>query len=112
MSLFSMTGLVMKWLLRKPYTSRYPFEPRRILDGSRGSLDVALAQCTYCTLCAKRCPTAAIEVDRPAKRWTIDRLRCITCGACVEACPKKCLTMGTAHGIPTVTKDREVFGQS
>ena len=109
MSLFSMTGLVLKWLLRKPYTSRYPFEPRQPLPGSRGMLDVTLTACTYCTLCAKRCPTQAIEVDRTAKRWTIDRLRCITCNCCVEVCPKKCLEMGTAHSIPTITKDREVF---
>ena len=109
MSLFCMTGLVMKWLLRKPYTSRYPFEPRHALTGSRGSLGVHLTECTYCTLCAKRCPAAAIEVDRAGRRWTLDRMRCITCSCCVEVCPKKCLTMETAHGIPTVTKDRERF---
>jgi len=111
MSLFSMTGLVIKWLLRKPYTSRYPFEPRQAIPGSRGTLSVVLSDCTYCTLCAKRCPTGAIEVDRAAKRWTLDRLRCIACNCCVEICPKKCLAMTTAHGVPTVTKDREVFGQ-
>jgi formate hydrogenlyase subunit 6/NADH:ubiquinone oxidoreductase subunit I len=109
MSLFCMTGLVMKWLFRKPYTSRYPFEPRHALPGSRGSLGVVLTDCTYCTLCAKKCPTQAIEVDRAAKRWTIDRLRCITCSSCVEACPKGCLVLLTAHGKPTVTKDREVI---
>ena len=47
MSLFCMTGLVMKWLLRKPYTSRYPFEPRQPLTGSRGSLGVSLTDCTF-----------------------------------------------------------------
>ncbi len=112
MSLFCMSGLVMKWLFRKPYTSRYPFEPRQALAGSRGSLGVDLSACTYCTLCAKKCPTQAIEVDRTTKRWTIDRLRCITCNYCVEACPKKCLVLNTAHGKATVTKDREVFGNA
>lgn len=109
MALFNMTGLVMKWLFRKPYTSRYPFEPRQPLPGSRGSLGVTLTECTYCTLCAKKCPTQAIEVDRANKHWNIDRLRCITCNYCVEACPKKCLVLNTAHGVPTITKDREVF---
>ena len=109
MSLFSMSGLVLKWLVRKPYTSRYPFEPRKPIPGSRGALDINLSSCTFCGICAKRCPTQAIEVDRLAKRWTIDRLRCITCNYCVENCPKKCLTLTTAHGVPTVTRDREVF---
>jgi len=109
MSLFSMTGLVTKWLFRKPYTSRYPFEPRQPLPGSRGTLGVTLTDCVFCTLCAKRCPTQAIEVDRAARRWTIDRLRCIACNCCVEVCPKKSLEMKTAHGIPTVSKDSEIF---
>ena len=109
MSLFSMTGLVLKWLFRKPYTSRYPFEPRQPIPGSRGTLAIDLPACSFCGICAKKCPTQALEVDRANKRWTIDRLRCISCNYCVESCPRKCLALGTAHGVPTVTKDREVF---
>ena len=40
-------------------------------------------------------------------RWVLDRLRCISCGACVEACPKNSLELSTRHGVPTVTRDRE-----
>jgi len=109
MSLFSMSGLVLKWMLRKPFTRRYPFEVRQPIPGSRGALSINLAACSFCGICSKRCPTQALEVDRAAKRWTIDRLRCITCNYCVEQCPRKCLTLTTAHGIPTVTRDKEVF---
>ena len=42
-------------------------------------------------------------VKRQEKIWEIDRLRCITCGACVDACPKKCLSMITVYS-PSVTK--------
>jgi len=42
-----------------------------------------------------------------AKEVVIDRLRCINCGYCVEACPKKSLTMVEGHGSPAVTRDRE-----
>ena len=109
MSLFSMSGLVLKWLFRKPYTSNYPFEPRKPIPGSRGALAIELPTCIFCGICAKKCPTQALEVDRATKCWTIDRLRCITCNYCVEQCPKKCLELTTAHGVPTVTRDREVF---
>ena len=85
MSLFSMSGLVLKWLLRKPYTRRYPFEPRQPIPGSRGALAIDLPTCI---------------------------LRCISCNYCVENCPKKCLALTTAHGVPTVTRDREVFQQA
>jgi len=63
--------------------------------------------CVYCTVCAKKCPTGALLVNRAQKKWAIDRLRCITCGYCVEACPKKSLEMATGHGSPAVTRDRE-----
>ena len=82
--------------------------PRKAFAGSRGELIFTKDGCVYCNVCAKKCPTGALTVNRAQKKWMIDRLRCITCGYCVEACPKKCLGMGTGHGNPAVTKDREV----
>lgn len=110
MSFFRMAKTILTWTFRKPVTVRYPFEPRRIIAGSRGNLRFTAATCTHCTLCAKRCPTAAITVDRPNKTWGIDRLRCISCGYCVEICPKKSLSLDTAHTVPTRTKDKETVG--
>lgn len=107
MAYFKMTGLALKWALTRPVTSRYPFEPRRPLPGSRGRLAFSKETCVYCNVCAKKCPTSAITVNRAGKRWGIDRLLCISCGCCVEACPKKSLELGTDHGVPAVTKDRE-----
>ncbi len=107
MAYFEMTRLALKWAVKKPVTSRYPFEPRRALPGSRGRLAFNRDTCVYCTVCAKKCPTGALVVNRAQKKWGIDRLLCISCGYCAEACPKKSLSLTTAHGEPTVTKDRE-----
>jgi ech hydrogenase subunit F len=109
MAYFTMTKLALKWALKKPATSRYPFEPRQAILGSRGMLAFARENCVYCTVCAKKCPTGALTVHRPTKKWSIDRLRCISCGCCVEICPKKSLTMTTGHGNPAVTKDKETY---
>lgn len=49
--------------------------------------------CVYCTLCAKVCPAGAIEVDRAAKTWKLEKPKCVQCGICVTKCPKKCLEM-------------------
>jgi ech hydrogenase subunit F len=108
MSYFKMSKLVLKWALSKPSTSKYPFEPRQAIPLSRGNLSFEKATCVYCTVCAKKCPTGALGVHRAEKKWTIDRLRCISCGACIEACPKKSLSFTTDHGIPAITKDREL----
>lgn len=51
------------------------------------------SKCVYCTLCARKCPAGAIEVDRANKTWTLDEEKCIACGTCADACPKKCIIM-------------------
>ena len=108
MAYFTMSMLALKWAFKTPPTSRYPFEPRREIPRSRGTLQFTKDHCVYCTVCAKKCPTGALSVNRTQKRWAIDRLLCITCGCCVEACPKKSLAFNSSHGVPAVTKDREL----
>lgn len=104
-----MTKLALKWALQKPATHRYPFEPREVIPLSRGVLNFNAELCTFCSVCRKKCPTDAIGVNRNQRKWAIDRLRCISCGYCVEACPKKALALDTMHGAPVVTKDREIY---
>jgi ech hydrogenase subunit F len=109
MSYFEMTKLALKWSLSKPATSQYPFTPRIPLVKSRGRVEFTKDTCIYCNVCAKRCPTDALVVNRKEKQWVIDRLRCITCGCCVEVCPKKSLAMATAHESPALARGHEVF---
>jgi formate hydrogenlyase subunit 6/NADH:ubiquinone oxidoreductase subunit I len=109
MAYFEMSRMALKWALRKPVTCRYPFEPRRVLPGSRGRLVFIKDNCVFCTVCAKKCPTRALGVNRAQKKWAIDRLQCISCGYCVEACPKDALQLSTDHGVPAITKDREFY---
>jgi len=107
MPYFGMSKLAIKWALSKPPTTAYPFKERRAVPGSRGQLVFAKGKCTYCTACAKKCPTGALVVERANKKLGIDRLRCITCGYCVDICPKDALALSTSHGVPTVTRGRE-----
>jgi ech hydrogenase subunit F len=109
MAYFEMSSLALKWALRKPVTSHYPFEPRQLLPNSRGKLLFREELCVYCTVCAKKCPTGALRVNRARKEWAIDRLLCIACAACVEACPKDAMSFSAEHPHPTITKDREIY---
>ncbi len=109
MAYFEMSRLALKSVLSRPATTRYPFQPRRTLQGSRGRVRFTRDTCVFCTVCAKKCPTGALSVNRAQKRWAIDRLMCITCGYCVEACPKKSISLAVEHPSPAVTKDREFF---
>ena len=50
-------------------------------------------KCVYCTICARKCPAGALEVDRAAKTWTLNEDECVACGNCAEVCPKKAILM-------------------
>jgi ech hydrogenase subunit F len=112
MPYFQMSRLVLKWALTSPPTTRYPFAPRRPIPGSRGQLVYTKDNCVYCTVCAKRCPTGALKVDRAQKKFILERLRCISCASCVEVCPKDSLSLSTGHGVPATSRDYEVMGGS
>ncbi len=109
MPYFEMVRLALKWAVTRPPTRRYPFEPRRLIDGSRGQLVFTKDNCVYCTVCAKKCPAGALAVNRTLKRLVLDRLRCISCGYCVELCPKNSLALSPVHSLPTITKDLESY---
>jgi ech hydrogenase subunit F len=111
MAHFTIAGLVTKSAFSKPATRRYPFVKREPYANTRGSIVIDIDKCTMCTLCQKRCPTEAIEVKRTEKVWSIDRLRCIQCGACVDACPKSCLTMNNQYSPAAFTRSIDAFRQ-
>lgn len=65
---------------------------------------IDLNTCVFCGLCAKKCPTSAITVDRAAKSWSINREGCVLCGSCITACPKKSLSEGEIPLLQTYVK--------
>ena len=113
MALFSMTKTVLKSLFSKPATRPYPFTAYKPQPNTRGSIGINIDACIYCGMCVRKCPCAAIVVDRQARTWSIDRLRCVTCNGCVDVCPvnKKapgsCLTMRETYSAATSTRDVE-----
>ena len=106
---FKMAKTVLKSLFKKPATAMYPAVPREWTERTRGHVSIIEENCILCGICARKCPTNAISVDRKGKIWTINRMSCIQCESCVEACPKKCLAMAPSYTPPTVEKVTDVF---
>lgn len=103
-----MTRVALENLFSKPATVPYPLARKPVYAGTRGRIAIDEAKCILCVICDKKCPTAAIKVDRTGKTWAIDRLRCIQCNLCVEVCPKKCLTMENMYTAPMTAKGMDV----
>ena len=100
MTLLPMSRIAIRNLFTKPATRRYPAFVREPFAATRGRVVIDHAACSHCLACARRCPAAAIVVDRQAMSWRIDRFACVICGACVRVCPKKCLAITNERSRP------------
>jgi formate hydrogenlyase subunit 6/NADH:ubiquinone oxidoreductase subunit I len=78
-------------IFKKRATQKYPEVPASVAEGFRGKQLLDLEKCISCTLCARECPTKAIEmvVVDGKKRPRIHLDKCIFCYQCAETCPKK-----------------------
>lgn len=108
MSVMSFSRAALKNLASHPATLMYPVKQREFFERTRGHIEWNNS-CVLCGLCAKKCPTKAITVDRAAKRWSIDRFNCIQCGSCVESCNKKALSMGSDYTTPSTEKHTDEY---
>ena len=85
--------MTLKSLFSKPATKLYPLEKPHFFEQTKGRVHLEPDSCRYCGLCASVCPTQALDVDRKALTWSIDRFRCIQCRSCIEACHEGALSM-------------------
>jgi ech hydrogenase subunit F len=109
MALFSLSKLIAKSAVSKPATRLYPFDKREPFPKTRGRIELEIGSCVFCTLCAKKCPTEAIVCDRKDKTWSIDHLKCILCGNCVDSCRKGCLTQRIRPAPPMLINEIEHY---
>jgi formate hydrogenlyase subunit 6/NADH:ubiquinone oxidoreductase subunit I len=100
MILGTMLGDIWTSFFRKPVTQRYPFERLEAPEHFRGKLVWTPGKCNGCCLCAKDCPSNALElitIDKKAKQFVMRYYadRCTYCAQCVQNCRLECL--GMAH---------------
>ena len=78
----SFAGGVLNALFKKPATYGYPYNKKEFPERTRGSIVIDIDNCIFCGLCEKKCPSAAIKVDRNKGTWSIDRMGCVQCENC------------------------------
>lgn len=105
------TKTAMKNLFSKPATLQYPAKPRVYPERSRGHIEIKINDCIFCGMCARVCPSSAIETAKADKTWSIERMGCVQCAACVNACPKKCLAIVPGYTEPDSEKQKDSYTQ-
>jgi formate hydrogenlyase subunit 6/NADH:ubiquinone oxidoreductase subunit I len=104
-----MAKTVFKSFWRPSYTVKYPKVQKPFSDIYRGKISNDIDKCTLCRLCAIKCPTHALRVDKASSEWEINQLSCITCNYCVEVCPKKCLSMLNAYSSSVTSRSESIL---
>ncbi len=111
MKLMDFAGFALKNLFSKPVTTNYPFEPAVYPERSRGHIEIDIDDCIMCGMCMRKCPSAAITVDKAKGEWSIERMGCVQCENCVNACPKKCLHIKPGYSEPSTEKTVDTFNK-
>ena len=111
-------SITLKYLLPGNTTTvQYPKERCEIAPRFRGLHRLVPTQtrekCVACYLCPTVCPAKCITVEsaenesgeKYPKVYTIDLLRCIFCGYCVEACPVEAIEMTDKYELANYRRE-------
>lgn len=102
--MFTMTPIVMLNLLSNPATRRYPMVARPPFANARGEIVNDIQTCTFCGVCAVKCPSQCITVDKKTAIWNYDPFACVYCGVCAESCLSGSLAQKNAYRKPVREK--------
>lgn len=104
--MFEMTPTILRNFFSKRSTRRYPRIARTPFEKARGAIHNDVSVCDFCGICAVKCPSRCIAVDRKNAAWRYDPFECIYCGICVDSCKSGSLSQETRY--PCVAEDRVI----
>ena len=102
--MFRMTPNIINNLFTTKSTRLYPTKVRDTFPGVRGELVNNIEKCNLCTVCAVKCPSNCIKVDRQLATWVYDPFACVYCGICVETCTAQSLHIEEKYRSPVQSK--------
>ena len=112
MTIGSMLGDIVKSLVTKPDTMKYPADKKSPPMGLRGALVWNAENCTGCRLCIVDCPSSAFElytIDKSKKKFVMryNVGKCIFCAQCMRSCKFDCFEVtNTRWELASMSKEK------
>jgi len=116
--------MTVRQMFRPTFTSQFPeerFQPDASFRGRPVLVtENGVERCVACGLCARVCPSLAIEVqaaetdlekERYPKKFEINMVRCIFCGFCEEVCPEEAIVMSQEYLLVFSSQEEAIFGK-
>jgi ech hydrogenase subunit F len=103
--MFKMTPTILRNFVSKRATRLYPTVVRPPFPDVRGALHNDVAICNFCGICAAKCPSRCIGVDKKNATWQCDPFACIFCGICVDSCKTGSLRQDSQYRRPTTVRE-------
>lgn len=72
-----------------------------------GRIEITSDGCTSCEVCARACPTGALQIAESGVGWALSFQfsRCVACGLCLEACQPRALRFADAMSNLPAARD-------
>jgi ech hydrogenase subunit F len=103
--MFKMTPTIMRNFVGKRATRRYPYVIRPPFENARGASYNDLPTGHFGGICAVKCPSQCITVDKKAATWSCNPSACVYCGVCAESCPSGSLQQKRDYRRPVQEKE-------
>ena len=118
-------ALTLRKLFSPPITRQYPQEKPPMYPGFRGQHALVrdpltnTSKCVGCMRCATVCPSRCLQIKyhegvhgkRVVDHYSIEALRCVFCGYCVEVCPVGAITMTEVFEYASYEREAIFFDQ-
>ncbi|MBW7888329.1 MAG: NADH-quinone oxidoreductase subunit I [Bacteroidetes bacterium] len=116
--------VTVKQIFLPKFTYQYPeehFEPASSFRGRPVLVqENDVERCVACGLCARVCPSLAIQVqasetdlskERYPELFEINMTRCIFCGFCEEVCPEEAIVMSNDYELTFTSQEESIYGK-